>query len=179
MDRSSQAIKDCRKKYMSTPSWLVIDESGMLTKDLLAHLSQVAGSVRTGDGQADATIPLGGLNTILTGDFHQFPPVGQPDVALYRSEHPRQSSIVGENIYNQFETVVELVQQNRIVDARWQEILDNARTGACMEANIEEVNKLVLTRDECEVPDFLTLPWKDNDWLHQEIACERYGTLRN
>jgi PIF1-like helicase len=161
MDRSSRTIKDRRNKNMSKPSWLVIDESGMLTKDLLAHLHQVAGSVRTGDGRADATIALGGLNTILTGDFHQFPPVGQPDVALYRSEHPRQSSIVGENIYNQFETVVELVQQNRIVDARWQEILNNARTGSCTEADIEEINKLVLTREDCEVPDFSSPPWKD------------------
>jgi hypothetical protein len=161
MDRSSRAIKDRRKNNMMTPSWLVIDESGMLTKDLLAHLSQVAGSVRTGNGQTDATIALGDLNTILTGDFHQFPPVGQPDVALYRSEHPRQSSIVGENIYNQFETVIELVQQNRIIDTRWQEILDNARTGDCTEADIVEINKLVLTRDECEVPDFSTSPWKD------------------
>jgi len=65
---------------MTTLSWLVIDKSGMLTKDLLAHLSQVAGSVRMGNGQTDATIALGGLNMVLTGDFHQFPPIGQPDV---------------------------------------------------------------------------------------------------
>jgi PIF1-like helicase len=161
MERSSHAIKDRRTNNIATPSWLIIDESGMLTKDLLAHLSQVAGSVKTGDGGIDATVPLGGLNTILTGDFHQFPPVGQPDVALYRSDHPHQSSIVGENIYNQFETVIELVQQNRIQDARWQEILDNARIGCCTEADIAEINKLILTREECEVPDFSTSPWKD------------------
>jgi hypothetical protein len=159
MDRSSRVIKDHRKSNISIPSWLVIDKSGMLTKDLLAHLSQVAGSVRTGDRATDTMIPLGGLNAILTGDFHQFPPVGQPDIALYRSEHPRH--IVGENIYNQFETVVKLVQQNQIDDARWQEILDHMRTGSCTEADIGEINKLVLTSDECKVLDFSTLPWKN------------------
>ena len=84
MDCSSRAIKERRTKNIMTPSWLAVDESGMLTKDLLCHLSQVTGSVRTGDGRTDSTIALGGLNAILTGDFHQFPPVGQPDVALYR-----------------------------------------------------------------------------------------------
>jgi len=32
----------------------------------------------------------------------------------------------------------------------------NVRTGVCTEADIMEINKLVLTRDECEVPDFST-----------------------
>ncbi|KAF8221469.1 hypothetical protein L208DRAFT_1382251 [Tricholoma matsutake] len=31
----------------------------------------------------DATVPFRGLNVILLGDFHQFPPVGNPRVALY------------------------------------------------------------------------------------------------
>jgi len=37
----------------------------------------------------------------------------------------------------------------------------NVRTGVCTEADIMEINKLVLTRDECEVPDFSTSRWKD------------------
>jgi hypothetical protein len=146
---------------MTTPSWLVIDESGMLTKDLLAHLSQVAGSVRTGNSRTNAMIALGGLNTILMGNFHQFPPVGQSDVVLYRSNHPHQSSVIGENIYNQFKTVIKLVQQNRMDNPHWQEILNNARISCCMEADIEEINKLVLTNVDCKVPDFSTPPWNN------------------
>jgi len=161
MDRSSQAIKDRRKNNISTPSWLALDEYGMLTKDSLCHLSQVAGSTRTGDGRTDSTIALGGLNVILTGDFHQFPPVGQPDVALYRRDCPRHASVVGENIYRQFDTVIELVKQNRIDDPKWEEILKNARTGSCSEDDISEINKLVLTNDSCDIPDFSVPPWRN------------------
>ena len=161
MDRSSRAIKERRMKNMKASSWLAVDESSMLTKDLLCHLSQVAGFVRTGDGSTDSTVALGGLNTILTGDFHQFPPVGQPDVALYRKDCPRHASVVGENIYHQFDAVIELVQQNRIDDSRWEEILKHARTGSCTEDDISEINKLVLTNDKCDVPDFSNPPWRD------------------
>ena len=145
---------------MTTP-WLAVEESGMLTKDLLCHLSQVAGSVRTGDGRTNSTIALGGLNVMLTGDFHQFPPVGQPDVALYRKDCPRHASVVGENIYRQFDTVIELVEQNRIDDPHWEEILHNARTGSCTEDDILEIDKSVLTNDKCNIPDFSVPPWKE------------------
>jgi hypothetical protein len=138
-----------------------LDEYGMLMKDSLCHLSQVAGSTRTGDGRTDSMIALGGLNVILTGDFHQFPLVGQPDVALYRRDCPRHASVVGENIYRQFDTVIELVKQNRIDDPRWEEILKNARTGSCSEDDISEIHKLVLTNDSCDIPDFSVPPWRN------------------
>jgi hypothetical protein len=99
-------------KNMGASSWLAIDKLGMLMKDLLCNLSQVAGFVRTGDGHTDSMVALGGLNTILTGNFHQFPLVSQPDVALYRRDCLRHASVIGENIYRQFDTVIELVQQN-------------------------------------------------------------------
>jgi hypothetical protein len=83
MDHSSQAIKDRRINNITTPSVLGLDEFGMLTKDLLCCLSQVTGSVRTGDWCTESTVALGALNAIFIRDFHQFPPVGQPDVALY------------------------------------------------------------------------------------------------
>ena len=161
MDRSSRKIKDRRKKNMSTPSWHSVDEFGMLTKDSLCYLSQVAGLVRTGNGRTDSTIALGGLNEIFTGDFHQFPPVGQADVALYRRDCPRHASVIGENIYRQFDTVIELVEQNRIDDPRWAEILKNARTGSCTEDDISEIDRLVLTNEKCTVPDFSRSPWRD------------------
>jgi len=144
-----------------TPSALGLDEFGMLTKDLLCHLSQVTGSVRTGDGRTESTITLGALNVIFIGDFHQFPPVGQPDVALYRRECPRHASVVGENIYHQFDTIIQLVEQNRIDDPRWEEVLTNAQTGSCTEDDILEIDKLVLTNDECNMPDFSVPPWQN------------------
>ena len=146
---------------MLTASWHSVDEFGMLTKDSLCYLSQVAGLVRTGNGRTDSMIALGGLNKIFTGDFHQFPPVGQADVALYRRDCPRHTSVIGENIYRQFDTVIELVEQNRIDDLWWAEILKNARTGSCTEADIAKIDELVLTNEQCGVPDFSRPPWRD------------------
>ena len=100
-----------------------IDEMGMCTLDLLTLLSQVAGKVRVDDGKADATIPFGGLNIILLGDFHQFPPVGAPNAALYCPPVARNTATVGKAIYSQFETVIDLVQQWRIEDKEWMDIL--------------------------------------------------------
>jgi hypothetical protein len=161
MNRSSKAVKARRETNISKPSWLAIDEAGMLTKDMLTFLSQVTGLVRTGNGRTDSTVALGGINTILIADFHQFPPIAHENVALYRRETPRESSIIGDNIYHQFDTVVELTQQKRIEDERWNEILNHSCTGSCTRQDLNDIRKLVLTDDRCDIPDFSTLPWSE------------------
>ena len=159
MNRSSKKVKKRRESNMLKPSWLAVDEVGMLTKDTLFYLSQILGAVRTGNGRTDSTIALGAMNVLLMGDFHQFPPVGQRDVALYSSVNPRPSSLLGQNIYEQFETVIELVQQLRIQDTVWMEILDRSRIGRCTLEDLSEIHKLVLTDERCNVPDFSKEPW--------------------
>jgi hypothetical protein len=143
------------------PLWLVIDEMGMLTKDTLTYLSQVTGVVRSGDGHTDSTIAFGGMNLILIGDFHQFPPVANANASLYSSSNPRHNCLIGENIFNQFETVIKLMEQMRITNLGWLEILQNVRTGDCTSDNLAEIRRLVLTNSECDVPDFSVLPWND------------------
>jgi hypothetical protein len=83
-DDSQKHVKVRRKKNILPPLWLAIDEVGMCTLNLLTLLSQVAGKVKVDDGKANTTVPFGGLNVLIMGDFHQFPPVGSPHVALYR-----------------------------------------------------------------------------------------------
>ena len=66
----------------------------MCTLDLVTLLSQVAGKVRADDGSTDSRTPFGGMNVILMGDFHQFPPVGAADAALYCLPPNRNTVIV-------------------------------------------------------------------------------------
>ena len=133
----------------------------MCTVDLITLLSQVAGKVRAGDGSANSTTPFRGLNVMLMGDFHQFPPVGNSKAALYSNPPSRKTAIIGKATYMQFQTVINLMQQWRIRNSRWMEILQNAQQGECTQEDIEEIRKLVITRPGCDVPDFTKEPWND------------------
>jgi hypothetical protein len=68
---------------------------------------------------------------------------------------------LGQNIYRQFDTVIKLHRQNRITDPIWNEILQRARTGTCTSDDLQEIRSLVLTNDNCIVPDFSCAPWND------------------
>jgi len=158
-EKSAKHVQERRKKNLLPPLWLAIDEAGMCTLDLLTLLSQVGGQIRAGDAKADSTVPFGGLNIILICDFHQFPPVGGTNVALYCPPINRQTAVIGKAIYLQFETVVNLEKQQRIDDELWVQILSRSREGACTEADIHEIRKLILTNPQCDVPDFGREPW--------------------
>lgn len=131
----------------------------MLTLDLLTLLSQVLGKVRVGTGALDSTVAFGGVNIMLMGDFHQFPPVGNPLAALYCEPSTRNTSIVGKALYNQFQTLVILREQQRITDRVWNDILHRIRGGECTRDDLVEIRKLVLTEPDCEVPEFDHNPW--------------------
>ncbi len=70
----SKAIDKKRKKNIGDALWLTIDKKSMMTTPLLTHLSQATRIVKVHLHGIDASIPFGGLNIILLGDFHQFPP---------------------------------------------------------------------------------------------------------
>jgi hypothetical protein len=79
----SKEVEARQKKNMGNVLWLTIDKMSMLTTPLLVHLSQATGVVRTGLTAVDVTIPFGGINVVLLGDFHQFPPVANATRELY------------------------------------------------------------------------------------------------
>lgn len=150
-----------RRKRNFAVLWLFIDEMSMLTTPLLDNLSQATGIVRTGTPSTQSSSVFGGLSIMLLGDFHQLPPVANSKQALYHSSPPDDSSGLGRTSYEQFDIVVKLEEQMRIVDPEWDAILKRARTGDCTEQDIEELKKLVLTSPFCDVPDFTTAPWND------------------
>ncbi len=96
---------------------------------------------------------------ILFGDFHQFPPVGNPSAALYDSRTNSERSNIGWSLYRQFTTVVTLVKQNRVQDEGWNALLNCLWVGACTAEDLRELDELVLKPDEGL--NFSTAPWSE------------------
>jgi len=88
----------------------------MLAKDFFANLSRNA----TIGKQCAEELSLGGVNVIILGDFHQFPPVARSlhDALFYPNNSVTDStlSMIGRVIYEEFTMVVILKEQKRITD---------------------------------------------------------------
>lgn len=92
---------------------------------------------------------FGGINVIIAGDFHQFPPVvgtGQGRGALYAPalENHGVKAVLGRSIYESFTTVVLLKQQFRNRDPVWQQILHRARYGQCSAEDLAVIKSTIL-----------------------------------
>ncbi|THG98262.1 hypothetical protein EW026_g3885 [Hermanssonia centrifuga] len=133
MDTISSASKTKLEAFWKHYTYLVIDEISMIRKSFFAHLSKRI-SIGKGPGsQRNGTESFGGINVILCGDFHQFPPVATgPREALY---HPGSLAIdstemqLGRSIYEEFTTVVILLEQVRVTDPVWRDFLVHLRHG--------------------------------------------------
>lgn len=161
MSAASNENQEKRKKNMSGKHYLIVDEVSMMTTELLALLSQILAKHHSNVDVADAFKPFGGINVILFGDFHQFPPVGNPRAALYVTNQKRERGTLGRSLFEQFETVVELKEQMRVTDPTWQAILDRLREGACDATDLRQIRKLLLSDETTERPDFMSNPWVD------------------
>jgi len=72
--------------------------------------------------------PFGGVNVILCGDFHQFPPVaGKKRCPLYYPNDIEKGDspefCLGRELYEAFQTVVVLEEQVRVTDPVWLDFL--------------------------------------------------------
>ncbi|KAF8125258.1 hypothetical protein EV363DRAFT_1176214, partial [Boletus edulis] len=138
----------------------------MLGRKFLAQLSKAICRAKTLNGEGDRDKPFGGINVILVGDFHQFPPVASKKSApLYYPCNPSLDTaeeMMGRSIYEKFTIVVRLKQQVRITDPVWAELLQHARHGNCRAHHIEILRSLVITNPACPPTDFKTDPWKDH-----------------
>ena len=84
-----QSQKTVRKlaAFWKNKSYLIIDEKSMVSRIFFARLSAYVAKGKALTGESDSNKPLGGVNVILSGDFHQFPPVtGSRNAPLLGSE---------------------------------------------------------------------------------------------
>ena len=150
--------------YWNNKHYLIIDEISMVSREFFAKLSNIIAHARA-DHAMLSDDPFGGLNVILVGDFHQFPPVAsKPSAPLYwpcKPEKDNEMEILGRKLYEQFDTVVRLKTQVRITDPEWVDLLQHARHGRCKEHHLTMLRSLILTDHRCPVTNFTTSPWKN------------------
>lgn len=158
--QSGQTLKRLRE-FWREKRYLFIDEVSMLSRSFLAKLSRIISTAM----EAKDDQVFGGLNVVLVGDFHQFPPVlARRSAPLYwpaDSRNDSEDDILGRKIYEQFTTVVQLDQQIRIQDPEWHDLLQHVRHGNCLQHHIETLNKLVITHPDCPPTDYNAPPWND------------------
>jgi PIF1-like helicase len=163
VETNNQKLQRRRKQNIGGKQFLICDEVSMCTKRLKYRGSEIVAHVRAADGIATASESFGGMDTIDFGDFHQFPPVGNPGAALYcdRPDTDDTHSLKGRAIFQDYDRVVILSEQMRMTDGVWTGLLSRLRVGECTQEDIREVRKLVLTDPSCEVPNFNVAPWCD------------------
>ncbi|EAU83557.2 ATP-dependent DNA helicase PIF1 [Coprinopsis cinerea okayama7 len=163
--RASEEIKARRNRNVGKKHLVIIDEMSMLTKKMLALMSEVGQVARGHSSTAttNSTLPFGGLHVVLFGDFHQFPPVATEGNALYcdRPNTDNEKSALGRELFLQFNTVVILREQRRSRDIGWTEILNRLRVGECTDHDIDELKKITLTDSRCDIPNFDSEEWRD------------------
>lgn len=161
----STSLSDKAKQNLETTwrdvRYLIVDEVSMVDRALLATLSRRLSLAKT--GSSDSDLPFGGINVILCGDLHQFPPVARKKRApLYVTADralDSEDECIGRSIWEEFTIVVQLSQQVRATDPVWQDFLRHLRYGEVQAHHIEMVEKLVLTHPDCPETNFRDKPW--------------------
>ena len=158
--QSAQTLKRLRT-FWSDKHYLIIDEVSMLSRSFFSKLSRIISTAL--ESKEDKI--FGGLNVILVGDFHQFPPVvARLSAPLYwpaDSRNDSEDDILGRKIFEQFTTVVQLKKQVRVQDEVWHDVLQHVRHGNCHQEHIDVIKKLVIDDPRCPFTDFNGSPWKD------------------
>ncbi|KAF9781548.1 PIF1-like helicase-domain-containing protein [Thelephora terrestris] len=179
-DDVSDAAKKKLQDFWRNIRYLIIDEYSMLSKSFLAALSRnISIGMEGSQGFRQAT-SFGGLNVILCGDLHQFPPVacGKRESLYYPvSTDDKLTSQVGRKIYEEFSTVIILKEQMRVTDHIWRDFLNHLRYGMVERRHLTMLRTLLLksrTQGPSNTPpssdppltliqavDFSTHPWAD------------------
>ena len=124
---SKGLIRDEAKKKLQD-SWrdvryLIINEFSMISRSFLTTLSHNITIGLEGAPYVCDSHSFGGLNVILCGDLHWFPPVAcTKSEALYHPVNLAKDSDeakIGSRIYEEFSTVVTLREQMRVTDHKW------------------------------------------------------------
>jgi hypothetical protein len=165
--------KEKLEHFWRDRTYLIIDEHSMLAKAFLARVSR---NIAVGKQNGGSTSPysFGGVNVIICGDFHQFPPVAGE--ALYRTPDPLKTttdSELGRSIYEEFDVVVQLKQQMRVVDAVWRDFLRRLRYGRVEKEDLTMLRTLVVSREGSVPTDF-----SEEKWAKAALITPRHGVRR-
>ncbi len=131
--------------------YLILDEFSMLAKAFVAVLARNIAIGMEGSG-LDRDQSFGGLNVIICGDLHQFPPVAvSPVEALfYPNDIDRDlgepDRMLGRKIYEEFTTVVILKEQMRVSDPTWRDFLVHLRYGKVTKEHLTMLRTLILSK---------------------------------
>ena len=119
----AEAVRQLQIKWSSV-HYLLIDEISTVSEQLFAEVSS---QMVLAKNPADKTLPFGGINVIVCGDFMQFPPVTMQGKPLYYGAASQQlleyswgdvseslnMGISGRALFMQLTDVVILKQQMR------------------------------------------------------------------
>ncbi len=166
--------------YWSKKRYLVLDEYSMLAKSFLAQLSRNIAIGVEGEEGLDPDASFGGINVILCGDLHQFPPVARsPWEALFtKTESERDldypDRILGRRIYEEFNTVVILREQMRVTDVVWRDFLVHLRYGRVGRDHLTMLRSLVVGGTATMSPQSLS----GTEWAEASLVTPRHGVRK-
>ncbi len=165
----SDSAKSRLQVFWAQVTYLIIDEYSMLSKTFLAILSRNITIAKSGSATFRAGHSFGGINVILCGDLHQFPPVvcAREEYLFYENSLRRDvnpscaTRPTGRLIYEEFNTVVVLKEQMRVTDPIWRDVLVHLRQGEMQTRHIKVLRSLILGQAQESIgpSDFSTLPW--------------------
>jgi ATP-dependent DNA helicase PIF1 len=134
-ESASNLIKDIRKSRKSSMRWittdvLIIDEISMMTPELFEKLDEIGRAIRR-----IPTLPFGGIQLVLVGDFYQLPPVVRQDISGISAEtYFLFESPLWNELKLETHTLTEIVRQK---DPIFQEVLNQARRGELTKKSIK------------------------------------------
>lgn len=156
----SQAVINEMAKAAAIRKYLVIDEVSMVSREFLAKLSAILCMIADAMGaEGKGKLPFGGINIILVGDYHQFPPIAASPLYYPIAAKDSQQSVMGRKLYEHFTNVVILRDQMRVGDQLWLDFLQHARVGECRPHHLKMLRGLILTNSGCPRTDFSMAPW--------------------
>jgi hypothetical protein len=165
---NKQLSEDGKKKLAvvwNHIQYFIIDECSMLPKDFFAQLSRHITIAKVESNSSVSDLPFGGVNILLCGDFHQFPPVAtSPNNALYhltRIGLDPPNILLGCKIYEKFQTVVILKHQVCTSNPVWQKFLNTLHQGHIQEEDIAMLKGLILTNLQCPPTNLNSELWKN------------------
>ena len=158
--------------------YLIIDEFSMISKTLLARLSRNISIGMEENPSRFNDRSFGGLNVIIFGDLHQFPPVAvkKADV-LYRPIDSAMDDInsqISRRTYEEFTKVVVLRKQNRVTDPEWKSLLRRLRMGEVTADDVTTVKGLVLTPQMMKTNEMLNPEWQDTCLVTPRHSVRRH-----